>query len=378
MNKISVGAALIFFLAAADGASAARKPRNYRWKEKDAKAERVKRSSAAAEAAALAAAEKEEALAATRLMAGKWTPEVREAIDKFIAEKGKGAKGYDPAKPPVAVLPWSDALVSGDPAELVFLKMTANADFKFSDSWWEIIPVERGRQPARAAYEQFVTLSTSVWRQQPDYMRYRKRMLESYLGLCRGVGRKECRSYLARLFAGWREDEATDYARAALAEEKARLGGREEIPEEEGDKAPLKARRGLRLLPHMRDLAAKLRAAGIDVWVIDDVPQPVLVASTGDYGIDPSRVSGVKNAPDGSRMSAAVLKPVPTRGGKTEALQAAVGRPADLVLGRDSADAELMAFGLGLRIALSGDPALEKRARESGWLVQPSMVGVSP
>ena len=75
---------------------------------------------------------------------------------------------------------------------------------------------------------------------------------------------------------------------------------------------------------------------------------------------------------DGPRLSASVLKPVPTRGGKAEAVQASVGRPADLVLGRDAADLEILSYGDGLRIALSGDPELAAKAREKGWLIQPS------
>ena len=120
----------------------------------------------------------------------------------------------------------------------------------------------------------------------------------------------------------------------------------------------------------MRDLVSKLRASGFDVWVIDDVPQPVLAASTLDYGVDPSRAYGVQNSTDGARMGADVLKPVPTRGGKTEVVQSLLGRPADLVLGRDAADLDVLAYGDGLRIALDGDPELVKKAGERGWLVQ--------
>ena len=79
--------------------------------------------------------------------------------------------------------------------------------------------------------------------------------------------------------------------------------------------------------------------SGTDVWIVDDVPQPVLLAAAPDYGIDPSRVAGVRAAPDGSRYSASVLKPMPTRGGKAEIVKASVGRVPDLVLGRDAADA---------------------------------------
>jgi phosphoserine phosphatase len=304
------------------------------------------------------------------LMGGRWTPEVKAALEKLIADKGRGSAGYDPKIPPVAVLPWSDAAVAGDPAELVFLRLVTEAQFKVDDSWWELVPIGSGRQPTRAAYEQFIDLSTAVWRAQPSYDGWRKGMLSSYLSLCRGVGRKECRSYLARLWAGWRLDEAQDYAKRALDDEKRRVSTVETVRGEPGDRQPLRARRGLRVIPEMRDLIAKLRAAGFDVWIVDDLPQPVLAASTLDYGVDPSRAYGVQNSTEGARMGADVLRPVPTRGGKTEIVQSMLGRPADLVIGRDAADLDLLAYGDGLRVVLDTDPELVEKAGERGWLVQ--------
>ena len=76
---------------------------------------------------------------------------------------------------------------------------------------------------------------------------------------------------------------------------------------------------------------------------------------------------------DGARISAGVLKPVPTRGGKAEIVKSSVGRPPDLVLGRDSADLDLLSYGDGLRVILSGDKDLEAKAREKDWFIQPSL-----
>lgn len=362
MTKIlTTNAVLLALLFLAAAPAAARKPKNFRMKPKPA--------------VEVEEAEPAESTAPVtqKLMAGRWKPEVRQALDRFIAERGKTAKGYDASKPPVAVLPWSDALVVGDPAEVVFLRLTSEVDFRFEDEWWEVIPVAQGRQPARAAYQHFIALSSAVWHSQPDYHRYRKTVLESYIALCREVGRRECRQYLMRLWAGWKERDAVDYAKDALALEKSRPSSVELVPSEEGDKSPLKLRRGLRLIPEMRDLAVKLRAAGVDVWIVDDVPQPVLVAAAADYGIDPSRVQGIKAGAEGARLSAGVLKPVPTRGGKAEIVKASVGRPADLVIGRDGADLDVMSYGDGLRVALSGDPELEAKAKEKGWLIQPKL-----
>lgn len=350
-------------LCAAAAVADAKKPLNFR--------KRPKSAVAASTTTVVAEAPAEDP--SPRLMRGRWTKEARALLEGFLKEKGKTAPGYDAAKPPVAALPWSDALVAGDPAELVFLRLTEEARFEFDDSWWELVPVAYGRQPARAAYDGFVKLSSSVWSAQPDYQRYRKLMLQSYLDLCRGVGRKECRQYLARLWAGWRERDARDYAAAVLAEEKRRPGMIETIAAEAGDPAPLKVRRGLRVIPEMRDLVAKLRAEGVDVWVVDDVPLPVLQASTSDYGVDLSRAFGVQNSTDGARMGGGILRPVPTRSGKTEAVQSRLGRPADLVIGRDMADFDLMEYGTGARLVLTGDPELERRAREKGWPVQPAL-----
>ena len=370
MYREYMTAALLLFFAAAPAGAAPKKPyRSLNWHlQPHHKVEKSTETETAAEN------ETQESTAPVkqpvRLMGGRWSPEAREAIEKLIAERGKDATGYDPKVPPVAVIPWSDSAVEGDPAELVFLKLVTEVKFKFDDDWWELIPVGYGRQPTRAAYEQFISLSSDVWKSQPSYDGWRKGMLSSYLALCRGVGRKECRSYLSRLWAGWRLDEAQDYSKRVLDDEKKRVSAVETVRGEPDDRKPLRARRGLRVVPEFRDLVAKLRAAGFDVWVIDDVPQPVLAASTLDYGVDPSRAYGVQNSTDGARMGADVLRPVPTRGGKAEALQAQIGRPADLVIGRDGADFELLDYGAGLRIALDVDPELVKKAGERGWLVQ--------
>jgi phosphoserine phosphatase len=305
-----------------------------------------------------------------RLMAGRWNPGARAAIEVLIQERGRGAAAYDAKVPPIAVLPWSDAAVAGDPAELVFLSLVTEAKFRVDDAWWELVPIAYGRQPVRAAYEEMTTLSSATWTSQPSYHAWRKGMLSSYLNQCRGLGRKECRSYLARLWAGWRDDDAQDYAKQVLKDEMRRVTPVEMIPGEPDDRKPLRARRGLRVIPEMRDLVAKLRGAGFDVWVIDDVPQPVLAASAGDYGVDPSRIYGVQNSTQGARMGGEIMSPVPTRGGKTAVMQTLLGRPADLAVGRDAADIDVLSYGDGLRVVFDSDAELVKKARERGWLIQ--------
>jgi hypothetical protein len=231
MKKENRNFAAICLLAlfAAAPALARRRTLNWRMRPKPA----VSTASVAAVEASTVAAR-----VPVRLMAGRWDPEVRAAIEGLIAARGRGAPGYDPKVPPVAVLPWSDASVDGDPGELVFLSLVSEAKFKVNDAWWSIVPLGYGRQPTRAAYEEMVTLSSSVWTSQPSYHAWRKGMLSSYLRLCRGVGRLECRSYLAKLWAGWRQDDAQDYAKSVLAAEMRRVEPVEMIPGEPGDRKP--------------------------------------------------------------------------------------------------------------------------------------------
>lgn len=361
-------AVLLLSVFAAAPAAARRRTLNWRMRPKPAASTATVASAAEAEVSTTPAR------VPLKLMRGRWSPATREAIDALIAERGRGAPGYDPKSPPVAVLPWSDSSVSGDPAELVFLSLVSESKFKVDDDWWDIVPIAYGRQPTRAAYEEMVTLSSTVWTSQPSYHAWRKGMLDGYVSMCRGVGRRECRSYLARLWSGWRQDDAQDYAKTVLDAEMRRVSRVEMIPGEPGDRHPLRARRGLRVVPEMRDLVAKLREAGFDVWVIDDVPQPVLAASAEDYGVDPSRIYGVRNSTAGVRMGDGVTVPVPTRGGKTAVLQSSLGRPAALVVGRDSADFDLLSYGDGVRVVFDSDPGLVEKARERGWLVQKSFV----
>ncbi|MFI5345480.1 MAG: hypothetical protein ACHQ51_03810 [Elusimicrobiota bacterium] len=366
MKSEYIRSAVFVLLALLPAAPAsAKKSLNWRMRKKPAVS-----TATVSGADAAVAASTTPALVEVKLMAGRWNPETRAALEGLMTQHGRGAPGYDANAPPVAVLPWSDAAVAGDPAELVFLRLVSDAKFRVDDAWWEIVPIAYGRQPTRAAYEEMTTLSSTTWTSQPSYHAWRKGMLSGYLGLCRNVGRKECRSYLARLWAGWREDDAEDYAKSVLAEERRHVGPVEIVPGEPGDRQPLRARRGLRVIPEMRDLVGKLRGAGFDVWVIDDVPQPVLAASAVDYGVDPSRIYGVQNSTQGVRLGAEVAVPVPTRGGKTDIVQSMLGRPPDLVLGRDSADFDVLSYGDGLRVVLDLDPALVKKARERGWLVQ--------
>src|SRR5579885_3413150 len=126
-RAILATASVLLAVAFSAPASAYQKPLNWRFRRKKPAVAKSTEAASGAEPEASTEPAKPKGPPPLTIMRGRWTPEARDAIDKLIADKGKTSPSYDPKLPPVAVLPWSDALVAGDPAELVFLRLTTEA-----------------------------------------------------------------------------------------------------------------------------------------------------------------------------------------------------------------------------------------------------------
>lgn len=345
-------------------AQAAPKPRNPR---------RAARGKATGTAASPRRESGSPATATRRLTPGLWRPEVRLALEELIARSGRSSPAYDAQRPPVAVLAWDDAAIVNDAGEAAFLRLVSRAAFKVDDDFWTLVPMAYGRQRLRAAYEEFSGLPPAIWERQPAYHRFRKAFLQGYRELCAKVGRKDCRCYMASLWRGFPKEEAREFARQAIREELGRGPGAELVRGDLEDRFPLTIRRGLLVIPEMKDLAGVLRREGFDVWVADLDAQPVLEAAVEEYGLDFSRALGIQQGSFRDRLDGRVLEPVPIRSGKIEAVVSRVGRAPALVVGASSDDAELLGHGAGLRIFLDrGDEGMGRLARERGWLIQPA------
>lgn len=316
---------------------------------------------------------------APRLSEGRWSAPVKKAIEDLIAQKGKSALLYDPQRPPVAVLPWDDSLITGDAGDAGLARLIERVDFKFTDEFWKLIPLGYGRQSLRSHYESLQQEAESAWPRLSAYQKFRKDFLRSYQDMCGKAGRKECRVWLAQLLVGFKEVEISAYAQTAaqsefqrpLEEEKVRMGA--------GDSRPVVLRRGLAAIPEARDLIQLLLSEGFDVWVLSDAPQAFVEASAARYGVDPSRAVGVRVKIKDGRLTSEVLDPVPFRGGKAGAVATYIGRPPALVLGADPWDIEMMEFSAGTRVLLDkGDGALKRFAEGKGWLIQPAFALAPP
>lgn len=316
--------------------------------------------------------------AGAALRAGRWRPEVRSAIDALIRGEGRSSPRYDPDHPPAAVLNWDDGAVWGDSAFAVFLALDTGATFRFSDEFWDVVPIVFGRQPMRSDVEQFRALPQDIWRLQPSYLTYRKMMVASYIDMCSRVSRKEGRVYLARLLTGLREKAVEALSLRVWDEEARRPRGFEEIKDSLDDPKPIGVPRGLRVIPEIADLVSRLRGNGFDVWIVADSPEPEMRALVSLYGVDPSRAIGIELESKGVVLSSKVHEPVPYRAGKVAIVEEKIGRRPRLVVGGGEGDMDILGFSGGLSVFLdSGDAALAKRARARGWLMQPAFGEIS-
>jgi hypothetical protein len=348
----------------------AKKPRNPHWGKKKPSYDQAVSTATAVSSGTIAALPD-----IPRLPPGRWKPEIREAIETFIAAHGKDSKGYDAQKPPAAALAFNDVAVINDVGLAVFQRMVDRAEFKFSDAFWQEVPLAYGRQRLRAAYGLFLDQPFSTWMRQPSYQQYRKGFFQAYRDMCVKLGQVDCRTWLVKLLIGYSEEEITAYTRAALGAEYLRPLGTELVADAMDDRRPVSVRHGLVWVPEVRALIELLRRSGFDVWIVDANEQHEFEVVAAQADFDPSRVQGIRSKIVADKLSSAVLQPVPVRGGKANVVAAQLGRPPLLVMGSRPDDQELIEFAApgALHLLLDrNDPGLLRLAEEKGWLVQPA------
>ena len=301
-----------------------------------------------------------------------WKPEVKKALEKLIFERGNGSKKYSLDWPPVAVVVLDDVAFGHHAGEVAFLRLVERAEFRFNDAWWSRIPADF-RDRARRDYKRFSQRPESVWAQDEDWLDWRKQLFSAYDLICRRDGRRACRSWLTAVMAGYTEAEAEGYMRETVDEALREPFRFEDIRADAGDERPIPAPRGVRRIPAMQELVRRLLDAGFDVWALSSSNQWIAEIAAARYGVDPSRVVGLRTRVLNQRLQADIIDPVPIGPGTAEAVVVFIGRDPALVVA-DAADVEVLAHGKGLRLAVDrNDPQFTARATDKGWLLQPPL-----
>lgn len=131
----------------------------------------------------------------------------------------------------------------------------------------------------------------------------------------------------------------------------------------------------IRLRPEIQALMTALEARGIAVWVVSASEERLVRAFAPVYGIDPSRVIGMRLAEKGGVLQPYLDGPSTYRQGKVDAIDVRIGRRPVFSAGDAETDIEMLdAARHALFLARSADPGdpMRQTAAARGWWVQPA------
>jgi len=154
---------------------------------------------------------------------------------------------------------------------------------------------------------------------------------------------------MAWCFAGWTRTEVGAFARDVVG------------------RAGLDARWHRELY----DLLARIRAAGIEAWLVSASPLAVVLEAGGHAGFDARRVVAARSRYERDIMLADVERPIPYGPGKVTRLREQIGRDRPLLaaFGDNAFDVALLASAR-VPVAVRPKPRLRERAPEVEGLVE--------
>lgn len=133
-----------------------------------------------------------------------------------------------------------------------------------------------------------------------------------------------------------------------------------------------RARFEARVFPGVRAVLARLRAAGVQIWVVSASNAVTLRRAALGLGLEPEKVLAVEGAVDeAGRYRGEVLGPVTCGAGKVEALRAHLRAPPEIAFGNSLLDLEMLEHARrAVVVAPQGqEGAAVGLARSRGWPV---------
>lgn len=295
--------------------------------------------------------------------AGHWDAFNRAQIDGLIASVGKGSAGYNAARPPYAVFDWDNTSIFLDVEEAVLIYQLENLVFGATPAQLEValrrniphtnfLPAHNNAEgrpinidaiaPDIVAsytwlYQNYAGLQGSqplaTVRQSPHYGAFVTKVRYLYEAIGDTFDHDTAYPWVTYLFAGMTEATVrrltVDTVNWQLRQpiEKVRWTSPSSLPGRAGV-VSVSWKNGLRLQPEMQDLYARLRDAGVDVWVCSASFVDVIkeISSNPAFGYDnpPERVLAMEL----ERDSSGVIQPEYRRGydqtqgpGKTRNIQ---------------------------------------------------------
>lgn len=266
---------------------------------------------------------------AQTLARGNWDAFNRQQIDALIAARGKGSPGYDASRPPYAVFDWDNTSIFLDIEEAVLAYQLQNLRFGATPAQLETairmnIPARDFNAPHNNAAGEPVNIDkiapdiieSYTWlyrnyrgmqggksleevKQSPHYQNFVAKMRYLYEAIGDSFDHAVAYPWVTYHFAGMTEAQVRKLTADTVAwqlgqpVEKVKWTSPAALPGKAGV-VSVSWKNGLRLVPEMQDLYARLRDAGFDVWVCSasfvDVIKEISSNPAYGYNNSPDRV----------------------------------------------------------------------------------------
>ena len=122
-----------------------------------------------------------------------------------------------------------------------------------------------------------------------------------------------------------------------------------------------------RIFPEMRELIARLQAAGCDVWAVSSTNQWVIREAMHHTGIDPEKILAASAEVENGVITGNLTR-LPSGPGKPKAILEVIKQVPDAAFGNSRWDADMLALAKNA-FAVNPNPDLEKLAQQKGWTI---------
>lgn len=310
------------------------------------------------------------------LAQGAWTDEIHAALTDLLLKHGNTSEGYDPEKPPLAVMDCDETLIHNDLGEAMMRFMITRRRLNTDRGFWHIVHERFGRDAINAAYKAIAGRSDNEVVDTAAYRRYRAGMLGIYEGLREQEGLDAAYLFAARMLRGQHERTVAELVEEVLDQELDRSLSTDDIPAGppfSGMVVPT----GIRVYHEMLDLLQALETHGFHTWIVTSSNAYVVRALARRIGIPEERVLGIELQSQAGVLTDRPVEPLPIGEGKLELFLDTVGRSPVLMIGDSMNDFELLENCDGVSIVLDkGDEDLVEKAADLGWLVQSEPLSV--
>jgi phosphoserine phosphatase len=260
-------------------------------------------------------------------------------------------------KTPVAVFDCDGTLINGDIGEAMFYFQLEH--FLFRESPADLWPDHPQPEELQRGYDLLHRGAARELRDGTGYASFVESCLLHYFGqLADGKTEKAC-SDIVRLFSGFKRSEIQEIAADTFrAELNSPVGwrrlGKQTLPQ------------GIRYLREVRRVLERLRELEFDIRVVSGSNRWSVEELCRPLSIEPDQVIGIDLQVQGDVMSREIVRPVPVRQGKVEALETAgVSRPV-VVVSDSIYDLPLFKYCEGLKILVRANNSGEKFFEHTG------------